>query len=63
MVEVLPNPPEILFAANRFYRRPDEVSVPAYQLAWPQRNGAFPWDEGDPCGPGCQPRPGTWSAW
>jgi hypothetical protein len=62
MVEQLPNPGEVLFAANRFYRRPDEYSVPAYQLTWPHADGRFPWDEGYPCGPECQPRPGTWRA-
>jgi len=61
-VEVLPNPGEILFSANRFYERPDEYSVPAYQLTWADAAGRFPWD------PRCegqsrrQPRPGTWQA-
>jgi hypothetical protein len=62
VVEDLPNPGEILFGANRFYRRPDEFSVPAYQLTWPHADGLFPWDDGYRCGPGCQPRPGTWHA-
>jgi hypothetical protein len=62
VVEELPNPGEILFCANRFYQRPDEYSVPAYQLAWPHADGSFPWDPGYPCGPACQPRPGTWRA-
>ncbi|MFW3171423.1 DUF4262 domain-containing protein [Geodermatophilus sp. CPCC 206100] len=61
-VEVCPNPGEVVFSANRFYERPPEYSVPAYQLPWPHRNGTFPWDPGSPCGPGCQPRPGTWRA-
>ncbi len=60
-VEVVPNPGEILFSANRFYQRPDEYSVPAFQLTWALDGGIFPWDEGY-CDPGCQPRPGTWSA-
>ena len=61
-VEVLPNPAEVLFSANRFYERPDEFSVPAYQLTWADAAGRFPWD------PLCaydrerQPRPGTWRA-
>jgi hypothetical protein len=61
-VEVLPNPGEILFSANRFYERPDEYSVPALQLTWADAAGRFPWD------PLCayerdrQPRPGTWRA-
>jgi hypothetical protein len=61
-VEILPNPGEILFSANRFYERPDEFSVPAYQLTWAHPGGLFPWDAGYPCGPECQPRPGTWRA-
>jgi hypothetical protein len=61
-VEVCPNPGEVLFAANRFYRRPAEYSVPAYQLTWAHRDGTFPWEPGHPCGPACQPRPGTWRA-
>lgn len=62
VVEVLPNPGEVLFCANRFYQRPDEFSVPAYQLAWQHRDGTWPWDAAYPCGPGCQPRPGSWRA-
>ena len=61
-VEVLPNPAEVLFSANRFYERPDEFSVLAFQLTWADAAGRFPWD------PLCaydrerQPRPGTWRA-
>lgn len=62
MIEPVPNPGEILFSANRFYQRPDEFSVPAFQLTWTHPGGLFPWDPGYPCGPGCQPRPGTWRA-
>jgi hypothetical protein len=62
VVECVPNPGEILFVANRHYRRPDEHSVPAFQLAWQHRDGTWPWDPDYPCGPGCQPRPGTWRA-
>ena len=39
-----------------------EFSVPALQLTWDHRDGTFPWDPGYPCGPECQPRPGTWTA-
>ena len=60
IVERLPNPGEVVLAANRFYERPAEYSVPAYQLTWPHRDGTFPWEDGYPCGPECQPRPGTW---
>jgi hypothetical protein len=61
-VEVLPNPGEVLFSANRYYQRPDEFSVPAYQLTWAHTGGIFPWDPRWPCEPQCQPRPGTWRA-
>ncbi|MGY1826172.1 DUF4262 domain-containing protein [Blastococcus sp. SYSU DS0541] len=40
VVEELPNPGEVLFSANRFYQRPDEYSVPAYQLTWATRTAA-----------------------
>jgi hypothetical protein len=62
VVEECPNPGEVLLGANRFYERPPEYSVPAFQLTWCHRDGLFPWDAGYACGPLCQPRPGTWSA-
>jgi hypothetical protein len=62
VVEELPNPGEVVLAANRFYERPAEYSVPAYQLTWDHAGGAFPGDDDYPCGPECQPRPGTWRA-
>lgn len=58
LVEELPNPGEVLFAANAFYQRPPEFSVPAYQLTWADRLGRFPWDEGHETGGWEQPRPG-----
>jgi hypothetical protein len=61
-VEVLPNPGEILFSANRFYERPDEFSVPAFQLTWADVDGIFPWDPRYAFGTERQPRPGTWRA-
>jgi len=61
-VEDVPNPGEVVLGANRFYQRPAEVSVPAYQLTWAHANGVYPWDDDYPCGPDCQPRPGTWRA-
>jgi hypothetical protein len=61
-VEALPNPGEVVFSANRFYERPDEFSVPAFQLTWADAAGRFPWDAGYSCGPDVQPRPGTWQA-
>lgn len=36
-VEAVPNPGAIVFAANRFYQRPDEASVPVLQLTQPPR--------------------------
>ena len=60
--EVCPNPGDVVLGANRFYLRPPEYSVPALQLAWTHHDGTFPWDPGYPCGPECQPRPGTWTA-
>ena len=62
VVEQLPNPGEVVLAANRFYERPAEASAPAYQLTWCHRDGLFPWDDGYACGPACQPRPGSWRA-
>ena len=62
VVEELPNPGEILLAANRHYQRPPEASVPAYQLTYDDRGGAFPWDPGYANRPEIQPRPGTWRA-
>jgi Domain of unknown function (DUF4262) len=62
VVEELPNAGDVVLGANRYYQRPPEVSVPAYQLTWCHADGTFPWDEGYPCGPECQPRPGTWRA-
>ena len=61
-VEALPNPGEILFSANRFYQRPDEFSVPAFQLTWADDRGIFPWDPECRIGVDRQPRPGTWRA-
>ena len=62
VVEELPNAGEVVLGANRFYRRPAEYSLPAYQLTWCHRDGRFPWDDGYGCGPECQLRPGTWRA-
>lgn len=60
LVEVLPNPGEILLSANRHYQRPPEVSVEAYQLTYNDKAGNFPWDAGYGNAPTLQPRPGTW---
>lgn len=61
-VEELPNPGEIVFAANRHYRRPPTQSVPGYQLTYDDRAGRFPWDPGYANPSRLQPRPGSWRA-
>jgi Domain of unknown function (DUF4262) len=59
--EEVPNPGDIVFEANRFYRRPPDHSVPVLQLTYDDDEGRFPWDDGY-ASPGQQPRPGTFSA-
>jgi hypothetical protein len=59
--EPVPNPGEIVFAANRYYRRPDVYSVPVLQLSYPDRAGLFPGQPGFAM-PHMQPRPGTFRA-
>lgn len=44
-IDVFTRPAEFLFAANRYYRRLDEASVPALQVTW-DINGAFPGEAG-----------------
>jgi hypothetical protein len=58
----VPNPGEILFSANRHYHRPDEDSVPALQLVWPDAHGRFPWDTGYELPAWYQPPPGSFRA-
>ena len=55
VVEELPNPGEVVLAANRFYQRPAEFSVPAYQLTWAHADGDFPWDDATRAARTCQP--------
>jgi hypothetical protein len=62
VVEELPNPGEVVLVANRFYARPAEYSVPAYQLTWALPGRCFPWEGAGPGDPDVQPRPGTWRA-
>jgi hypothetical protein len=62
VVEVLPNPGEVVLVANRFYERPAEYSVPAFQLTWAFPDHCFPWEGDGPDDPAAQPRPGTWRA-
>lgn len=61
-VEEIPNPEQILFAANRHAQRPDEASVPAFALTYDDRNGRFPWESGYSVPAWVQPRPGTFTA-
>jgi hypothetical protein len=63
-LHVLPlvNPAEVLFAANRFYRRPDHDPVPALQLVWDDREGRFPWEPDFAAPRWLQPLPGTFRA-
>jgi hypothetical protein len=59
--EPVANPGEIVFAANRYYARPDEFSVPVLQLSYDDGAGRFPWEPGYSA-PELQPRPGTFRA-
>ncbi|NNM47918.1 DUF4262 domain-containing protein [Knoellia koreensis] len=60
LVEELPNPGQIVLAANDYYDRPASHSVPAFQLTWSDALGRFPWEAG--YSGGAQPRPGTFKA-
>lgn len=62
LVEQLPNPGEILLAANDYYDRPPGHPVAALQLTWADDAGKFPWNAGYAYPPSWQPRPGTFSA-
>jgi hypothetical protein len=62
LIEEVPNPGDILFAANEFYHRPASASVPAVQLTYDDRGGRFPTDEGYSIPPWVQPRPGDFTA-
>lgn len=61
VAEVVPNPGEVVLAANRHYRRPAAASVPALQLSYDDTAGRFPWENGY-AAPELQPRPGTFRA-
>jgi hypothetical protein len=61
VTELVPNPGEIVFTANRHYCRPDAASVPVLQLTYDDTSGRFPWDDGF-SDPERQPRPGTFRA-
>ena len=60
VVEKVPNPGDIVYTANRFYRRRATKSVPVLQLSYDDDAGRFPWERGY-TGP-AQPRPGTFRA-
>jgi hypothetical protein len=62
VVEELPNAGEVVLVANRFYERPAEYSVPAYQLTWALPGHGFSWEPEGPGDPDLQPRPGMWRA-
>jgi hypothetical protein len=62
VVETIPNPGDVVLAADRHGQRPPGVSVGARQLTWSHDGGQFPWDPGHPCRPGCRPCPGAWRA-
>lgn len=59
--EQVPNPGDIVYGANRHYRRPGKYSVPVLQLSYDDMAGRFPWEPGY-AAPEMQPRPGTFSA-
>jgi hypothetical protein len=59
--EVVPNPDEIVFGANDYYRLEDGSSVPVLQLSYDDLEGRFPWQEGY-SSPRLQPRPGDFRA-
>lgn len=61
-VETVPNPGDIVFAANRFYQRPDEYSVEVFQLTYDDRASRFPWEDGYANAEWIQPRPGAFHA-
>ncbi|MFT4051727.1 MAG: DUF4262 domain-containing protein [Microbacterium sp.] len=50
--------PELLMvAANRFYRRPPEHSMPLLQLTYDDKQRRFPWEEGYAIPPWIPPGP------
>ncbi len=62
LVERVPNPGEIAFAANRFYQRPAQASVGLLQLSYDDDGGHFPGQPGYSLAGSLQPRPGTFRA-
>lgn len=62
VTEQVSNPGGIVFAANSFYHRPAEASVPVLQVSYDDHHGRFPWERGYDLRGGWQPRPGTFWA-
>lgn len=62
LVELLPNPWEVLIQANNYYRRPAEASVDAVQLTWPDSHGRWPGEATCTAPAANQPRPGSFRA-
>lgn len=62
VTEQVPNPGGTVYAANAFYRRPAEASVPVLQVSYEDHDGRFPWQRGYNLRGGWQPRPGTFWA-
>ncbi|MFG6445455.1 DUF4262 domain-containing protein [Microbacterium sp. P06] len=58
VVEVVPNPGQIAFSANRYYRLPDDETVDLLQLTYDDLFGRFPGDDGYSRPAWLQPRPG-----
>ncbi|WP_404445329.1 DUF4262 domain-containing protein [Microbacterium marinum] len=63
IAELVPNPGDIAFGANRHYQRPKEASVPLLQLTYTDGRGRFPWDPSYAEPKRRQPRPGEWDAY
>lgn len=62
ILEEVTNPGEIVFAANRYYQRPAEASVPVFQLTHADDAGRYPWQKGYARPTWRQPRPGRFRA-
>lgn len=59
VTEQVPIPGAIVYAANSFYRKIGDESVPVLQLSYDDLTGRFPWEAGYDDRAGEQPRPGT----
>ena len=62
VTEQVPNPGGTVYAANAFYRRSAEASVPVLQISYADDDGRFPWQRDYDLRAGWQPRPGTFWA-